>query len=85
MRATHPTTTPAEGRLLREGTLFAEYSVVRSSATRTWVAVGSVRNAMQPHVQPAWLLVGTGNSEADAVEDLRQHLVTEAMHRSGQA
>ena len=63
-----------ETGVLREGPLSAEYNVVRSAATGDWVAVGSVREDDRPCLSPAWLLVGTGASEAEAVEDLRRRL-----------
>lgn len=74
MTATRYTPTPTGQPILREGSLSAEYSIVRSSATGDWVAVGSVREDDKPKLSPAWLLVGTGRSEAEAIEDLRQRL-----------
>jgi hypothetical protein len=74
MSATRYAPTLTVQPILREGALSAEYSIVRSSATGDWVAVGSVREDDKPKLSPAWLLVGTGRSEDEAIEDLRQRL-----------
>jgi hypothetical protein len=56
------------------GTLSAEYSVGISKVTGDWVAVGTVHRWMSSSAQPTWVLVGTGPTEPDAVDDMRHEL-----------
>lgn len=60
------------------GPLRAEYAVGRSNATGDWVAIGTVHSLMSHAAPPAWILVGIGQTELDAVDDLRHQL---AAHR----
>lgn len=59
--------------------LQAEYSVGQAEAGG-WFAIGSVRCALASHYHPAWVIVGTGISSADAVAALRLELESEARH-----
>jgi hypothetical protein len=59
---------------VQAGSLRAEYAVARAQSTGGWVAIGTVHSLQPPAAPPAWILVGQGRTEAEAVEDLRRQL-----------
>ncbi len=65
--------------VLRSLGLLAEYSVGQTEAG-AWFAIGSVRCASDSLYHPAWVIVGTGATSADAVAALRLELESEARH-----
>jgi hypothetical protein len=56
-------------RVLRTNGLLAEYSTAQAPSGE-WFALGSVRPEDGSRRQPAWMLVGTGNTVEDAVSRL---------------
>jgi hypothetical protein len=56
-------------RVLRTHGLLAEYSTGQAPSGE-WFALGSVRVEDESRRQPAWMLVGTGNTVEDAVSRL---------------
>jgi hypothetical protein len=67
-------------RVIRTSGLFAEYSVGKTVAGE-WFALGSVRPELPlENRQPAWMIVGTGQTAEDAVSRLLTELEREA-HR----
>lgn len=63
--------------VLRTQGLLAEYTTGQAPSGE-WFALGSVRSEIPLSSPPAWILVGTGRSAADAVDGLRIELETEA-------
>ena len=68
-----------DAAILRSLGLMAEYSVGQTDAGG-WFAIGSVRCASASLYHPAWVIVGTGITSADAVAALRLELESEARH-----
>jgi hypothetical protein len=69
-------------RVLRTKGLFAEYSTVQSPSGE-WFALGTVRSEMPGRDQPAWMLVGTGESADAAVSTLLTQMEIEAQRLGG--
>jgi len=67
-----------EARVIKTSGLLAEYTTGKTVAGE-WFALGSVSTEM-PLVdrQPAWLIVGTGQSAEDAISRLLTQLELEA-------
>jgi hypothetical protein len=63
--------------VVRAHDLYAEYSTARRTVDGRWVAVGSVRDERSSHALPAWILVGTGDTEEIAIDELRSRLEEE--------
>lgn len=68
----------SSARVIKTSGLLAEYTTGKTVAGE-WFALGSVRTEL-PRVdhQPAWLIVGTGESAEDAVSGLLTELEHEA-------
>ena len=64
-------------RILRTRGLLAEYTTGQAPSGE-WFALGSVRSEVPLLGPPAWILVGTGSSAADAVGGLMIELESEA-------
>lgn len=64
-------------RVLRTKGLLAEYSTGRSPSGE-WFALGTVRSELPGRDQPAWMLVGTGETADDAVSTLQRQMESEA-------
>lgn len=64
-------------RILRTKGLFAEYSTGQSPSGE-WFALGTVRSELPGRDQPAWMLVGTGDSVDAAISTLLRQMELEA-------
>jgi hypothetical protein len=64
-------------RILRTRGLFAEYSTGHAPSGE-WFALGTVRSESPGRNQPAWMLVGTGESADAAVSTLLRQMEIEA-------
>lgn len=63
---------------LRAGSLIADYTLAFAPVRREWVAIGSVRDSRDNIPLPALILVGVGETEQAAVDDLTHLMVRES-------
>lgn len=65
-------------RVIRTSGLLAEYTTGQAPSGE-WFALGSVRAEIDTERQPAWMIVGTGETVEDAVSGLLSQLEREAL------
>lgn len=66
-----------QSQTLRSGRLTAEYSTGRTP-TGDYFALGTIRGDEDAPLRPAWVIIGTGLSEEDAI----RHLTRELEHQA---
>lgn len=74
---------PEQMGVLESGTLYAEYSLRRSSSVGQWVAVGHVRDKTRKNRHEGWLISGYGDTSKEAVKRLQALLDSEFARTEG--